>query len=80
MKKYDNGRLKDWSILMNKKKRDTEMCIIRKIRGRYSMFFSGRQKVFAYSFGLKHFYDLKHMAFFHFVQVILIFGFLRSKR
>ena len=43
--------------------------------GRYSMFVTGRQKVFAHSSGLKDFYDLKHVAFFHFVRVILIFGF-----
>jgi len=38
-------------------------------------FFTGRQKVFAHSSGLKDFYDLKHVAFFHFVRVILLFGF-----
>jgi len=38
------------------------------------VFFTGRQKVFAHSSGLKDFYDLKHVAFFHFVRVILLFG------
>ena len=38
----------------------------------YSMFVTGRQQVFAHSSGLKDFYDLKHVAFFHFVRVILI--------
>ena len=42
----------------------------------YSMFVTGRQKVYAYSSGLKDFYDLKHVAFFHFVWVISIFGIL----
>ena len=41
----------------------------------YSMFVTGRQQIFAHSSGLKDFYDLKHVAFFHFVRVILIFGF-----
>ena len=35
-----------------------------KITRIYSMFFTGRQKVFAHSSGLKDFYDLKHVAFF----------------
>ena len=38
-------------------------------------FFTGRQQVLAHSSGLKDFYDLKHVAFFHFVRVILMFGF-----
>ena len=44
------------------------------------MFVTGRQKVFAHSSGLKDFYVLKHVASFHFVRVILLFGFkLKTK-
>ena len=46
----------------------------------YSVFLNGRQKVFAYSSGLKDFYDLKHVAFFHLVWVILIFGFQSNQQ
>ena len=42
------------------------------------MFFNGRQKVFAYSSGLKDFYDLKLVAFLHFDRFILIFGFKKK--
>ena len=41
----------------------------------YSEFFNGHQKVVVYSSGLKGFYALKHVEFFHFVWVILIFDF-----
>ena len=40
-----------------------------------SVFSIERQKVFAYSLGLKDLYELKYVSFFHFVWVILIFGF-----